>query len=103
MPASRKYGRTFEKVLSSCALHSGKLIRMFDMSGTLCLSSIICSAIEPGEASFMLGDQDRGEGTVPVARQLHAHRAMLGQHRLAAGAVALVGPKCLDVEKVFHL
>ncbi len=47
--------------------------------------------IKPGEATFMLGDQDRGEGAVPVAGKLHAHRTTLGQQGLAAGAVALVG------------
>jgi len=46
---------------------------------------------EPGKAPLVLGDQDRGERAVTVAGALHAHRAMLGQHRLAAGAVALVG------------
>lgn len=47
--------------------------------------------IEPGEAPLVFGDQDRGKEAVPVAGKLHTHWAMLGQHRLATGAVALVG------------
>ncbi|KAG0932903.1 hypothetical protein G6F31_016440 [Rhizopus arrhizus] len=43
------------------------------------------------DAPLVLGELGRGERAVTVAGTLHAHRAMLGLHRLAAGAVALVG------------
>ena len=39
----------------------------------------------------MLGDEQRLEAAVAVARHLDAQRPVLGQHRLAAGAVAVVG------------
>lgn len=47
--------------------------------------------VEPGEAPFVLGNQDRRERAIPVAGQLHAHWATLVQQGLAAGAVPLVG------------
>lgn len=47
--------------------------------------------IEPGKAAFVLGDQDRGEAAIAVARDVYPQRSVVGQHRLAALAVALVG------------
>ena len=38
----------------------------------------------------MLGDQHRLEATLAIARHLDAHGTFVGQHRLGAGAVAMV-------------
>jgi hypothetical protein len=46
--------------------------------------------VEAGEAALVLGDQDRLERALPVARHLDTQRPILGQHGLAAGAVAMV-------------
>ena len=46
--------------------------------------------VEAGEASFVLRDQDRGEASVPVARDVDAQRPFLGQDGLAARPVAMV-------------
>lgn len=45
--------------------------------------------VEAGEASLVLGDQDRLERALPVARHLDTQRPVLVQHGLAAGAVAM--------------
>jgi hypothetical protein len=42
-------------------------------------------------ALLVLRNQDRGKAAVAVARNLKAWRAFVGQHGLAARAVALVG------------
>jgi len=46
--------------------------------------------VKAGEAPFVLGDQDRGEAPVPVARHVDPQRPLVGQDGLAAGAVAVV-------------
>jgi hypothetical protein len=46
--------------------------------------------VEAGEAPLVLGDEQRLERTIPVARHVDAQRAVLGQHGLATRAVALV-------------
>jgi hypothetical protein len=46
--------------------------------------------VEAGEAALVLGDEQRLEAAFAVARHLDAHRAVLGQHGLAAAAVAMV-------------
>ena len=48
--------------------------------------------VEAGEAALVLGDQLRVEGGQPVARDLQGQPAGAGQHRLAAVAIAAVGP-----------
>ena len=47
-------------------------------------------AIEAGEAALVFGDQLRVEAALPVARYLQCDPSTLGQHRLAAIAVAAV-------------
>ncbi|EEF27747.1 conserved hypothetical protein [Ricinus communis] len=47
--------------------------------------------VKAGEAALVFGDQDRLEAAVAVARQLDPDDATIGDDRLAAGAVALVG------------
>ncbi len=42
----------------------------------------------------MLGNEHRLEAAVAIARQLHPHRAALGQQRLGTDAIALVGLFC---------
>ena len=46
--------------------------------------------VEAREAALVLGDQDRLEAALAVARHLDAHRTSVGQHSLGAGAVAVV-------------
>ena len=52
---------------------------------------MILSSNPVNRRSFALGDQDRLEAAIAVARQIDPDRAALGDHRLAAGAIALVG------------
>ncbi len=53
----------------------------------------------------MLGNQDRGEATIAVSGDIQAKRPVVGQNRLAAFAIALIGrllnglePGCLQLE-----
>lgn len=46
--------------------------------------------VEASEAALVLGDQDRLEAAVAVARQFYPERPMIGDHGPGAGAVALV-------------
>ncbi|RMQ12547.1 hypothetical protein ALQ09_102153 [Pseudomonas viridiflava] len=39
----------------------------------------------------MLGNQDRGEATIAVSGDIQAERPVVGQNRLAAFAIALIG------------
>jgi len=48
----------------------------------------------------VLGDQLRLEGAGAVPRHLDAQRALVGQHRLAAAAVAVVAPAAVGVGQV---
>src|SRR5699024_11477732 len=54
----------------------------------------------PGEAKALLWDQLRLERTRPVARHVDAQRTLVGQHRLAAAAVAVVAAPALGVGQV---
>src|SRR5271166_3241563 len=47
--------------------------------------------VEAGKAPRVLGNQQRLEAAVAVARRLDPHLAVTGQHRLAGAAVAVVG------------
>ncbi len=46
--------------------------------------------VETGEAPFVLGDEQRLEAALPVARNVDPQRPVFGQHGLAAGAVAVI-------------
>ena len=46
--------------------------------------------VEAGEAPFVLADQLRLEAAVAIARDFDAHRALVGEDRLGARAVAVV-------------
>jgi hypothetical protein len=61
--------------------------------------------VEAGEAALVLGDELRVEGREPVARDLQVQLPGAGQHRLAAVAVAAVGPpvRLAAVQVVVHL
>src|SRR3712207_6659499 len=48
--------------------------------------------VEPGQPAAVLGHELRVEGREPVARHLELDPASVGQHRLAAVAVAAVRP-----------
>jgi hypothetical protein len=47
--------------------------------------------VEAGETPFVLADQPRLETALAIARHLDGQRAIVGQHRLLAGAVAVIG------------
>src|SRR5690606_27035677 len=49
--------------------------------------------VKTGETALVLGDQQRLEAAVSVARHLDADRAILGQHRLGTLAIALVADR----------
>lgn len=49
--------------------------------------------VKARETSFLLGNQDRLETTVPVAGNLDADRTVLGQYCLGTLAIALVGDR----------
>lgn len=46
--------------------------------------------VETGEAALVLGDEQRLEGAIAIARHRYVQRAVVGQYRLAALAVAVV-------------
>lgn len=46
--------------------------------------------VEARESPLVFGHQPRLEASLAVARHLEAHRPVLGEHRLVAGAVAVV-------------
>ena len=48
--------------------------------------------VEAGEAPLVLGDEQRLEAAVAIARHLHTQWTIVGEHRLGAGAVAVEGP-----------
>ena len=56
-------------------------------------SSLGCEdlVVEAGEAPFVLRDEARLETALPIARHLDRERAIIGQHRLAAGPIAMIG------------
>lgn len=47
--------------------------------------------IKAGKALFVLGNQDRLETDIAVARIIHTHGAPVGDNGCAAGAVAFIG------------
>jgi hypothetical protein len=46
--------------------------------------------VEAREATLVLGNEQRLEAALPVARHIQPQRPVLGQHRLGAGTVAVV-------------
>ena len=47
--------------------------------------------VEAGEAALVFADQPRLERAVPVARHRERQRAVIGQHRLPARPIAMIG------------
>jgi len=47
--------------------------------------------VEAGEAPFVFADQPGLERAFAIARHVQTERAIIGQHRLAAGPIAMIG------------
>ena len=58
-------------------------------------------AVELGKSALILGDQQRVEGAVAVARDVQDDLAGVGRHRLLAAAVAAIGRPVMALRRVF--